>query len=166
MALKKSDLYSSLWASCDQLRGGMDAAPAVSMDHKQIVLRVRPGSDHAKREAVMHAWHKTQLHTAIPPLIEKWEKKLHVRVTRYFLQRMKTKWGSCNTRARHIRLNTELVKKSRELLEYVIVHEMIHILEPTHSTRFFALLDKHYPAWRSARAELNSLPLSGEPWRE
>jgi predicted metal-dependent hydrolase len=79
---------------------------------------------------------------------------------------MKTKWGSCNHRAGHIRLNTELVKKPKDLLEYVIVHEMAHLLEPNHSERFVAILDKHYPTWREARAELNELPLSAETWRE
>ena len=79
---------------------------------------------------------------------------------------MKTKWGSCNQRAGHIRLNTELVKKPKDLLEYVLVHEMLHLIEPTHSERFIALLEQHYPTWREARAELNELPLTAEVWRE
>lgn len=73
---------------------------------------------------------------------------------------------SCNHKAGHIRLNTELVKKPKDLLEYVIVHEMAHLLEPTHSDRFVAILDEHYPTWREARAELNELPLAAEVWRE
>lgn len=76
---------------------------------------------------------------------------LGVKVEAYFLQRMKTRWGSCNPKAGHIRLNTELVKKPRDLIVYVVVHEMIHLLEPTHNTRFLALLSEHYPAWRAAR---------------
>jgi len=88
-----------------------------------------------------------------------------VKVAGYFLQRMKTKWGSCNPNAQHIRLNTELVKKPKDLLEYVIVHEMIHLLEPTHSERFLALLSIHFPTWREARALLNELPLGAEEWR-
>jgi hypothetical protein len=78
---------------------------------------------------------------------------------------MKTKWGGCNHRAGNIRLNTELVKKPKDLVEYVVVHEMLHLVEPTHSDRFTALLDKHYPTWREARAELNALPLGAEQWR-
>jgi predicted metal-dependent hydrolase len=78
---------------------------------------------------------------------------------------MKTKWGGCNQQARHIRLNTELVKKPKDLLEYVIVHEMVHLFEPTHSERFVALMNKHYPTWRDARAELNELPLGAERWK-
>lgn len=133
--------------------------PSVTMDHRRIVLTVRPGSDRAKRQAVMHEWHKALLHEAVPRLIRKWEPRLQVQVAAYFLQRMKTRWGSCNHTARHLRLNTELVKKPRDLLEYVVVHELLHLLEPTHSERFLGLMDRHYPAWREARAELNELPL-------
>jgi len=143
-----------------------ETKPFVSLDHKRITLTVRPGSDAAKRATVIHEWHKLLLHDVVPPLIKKWERKLKVNVTGYFLQRMKTKWGSCNHRAGHIRLNTELVKKPTDLLEYVIVHEMIHLIEPTHSDRFIAILEKHYPTWREARAELNELPLTAEVWKE
>jgi len=118
------------------------------------------------RAEVMHEWHKSLLHGAVPALILKWERKLEVAVAGYFLQRMKTKWGSCNHRARHIRLNTELMKKPKDLLEYVVVHEMLHLIEPTHSARFVALLDKHYPTWREARAELNELAVAAERWGE
>ena len=140
----------------------VDAKPSVSLDHKRIVLTVRPGSEAAQRSATMHQWHKSLLHAVVPGLIAKWEERLKVRVSSYFLQRMKTKWGGCNPAARHIRLNTELVKKPKDLLEYVIVHEMAHLLEPTHSDRFVEILDRHYPTWREARAELNELPLSSE----
>jgi predicted metal-dependent hydrolase len=143
-----------------------DAKPSVSLDHKRITLTVRPCSDSAKRGEIIHAWHKSLLHEVVPPLIRKWETKLKVRVTGYFLQRMKTKWGSCNHREGSIRLNTELVKKPKDLLEYVIVHEMVHLLEPTHSERFISILREHYPTWREARAELNELTLSAEVWRE
>jgi hypothetical protein len=143
-----------------------DAKPSVSVDHKRITLTVRPSSDSEKRAEVLHDWHKALLHALIPPLIQKWEPRLNVKVARYFLQRMKTKWGSCNHRAGNIRLNTELAKKPKDLLEYVIVHEMTHLREPTHSERFTAILQEHYPTWREARAELNELPLSAEIWRE
>lgn len=143
-----------------------DAKPFVSLDHKRINLTVRPGSDPARRAEIIHEWHKSLLHGVAPPLIGKWEQKLGVKVAGYFLQRMKTKWGSCNHKAGHIRLNTELVKKPKDLLEYVIAHEMAHLLEPTHSDRFVSILDKHYPSWREARAELNDLPLTAEIWRE
>jgi hypothetical protein len=139
--------------------------PGVRLSHRRITLTVRPGSTRIQREAVMHAWHKALLHEAVPKLIRKWEATLGVRVAGYFLQRMKTKWGGCNHRARHIRLNTELVKKPKDLLEYVVVHEMLHLIAPTHSEQFFGLLNKHYPSWREARAELNELPLGAQSWR-
>ncbi|HEY1122813.1 MAG TPA: SprT family zinc-dependent metalloprotease [Haloferula sp.] len=139
-----------------------DEKPSVALDHKRVTLTVRPGSDIETRAEVVHQWHKSLLHAEVPDLIRKWEPKLKVKVSGYFLQRMKTKWGSCNHRAGNIRLNTELVKKPRDLLEYVIVHEMIHLLVPTHSERFLAILERHYPTWREARAELNELPLAAE----
>ena len=139
--------------------------PGVALDHRRIMLTIRPGSTEAKRAKVMQAWHRRLLHEAIPPIIRKWEKLLGVSVAAYFLQRMKTKWGSCNPKAGHIRLNTELVKKPKDLLEYVIVHEMLHLIEATHSERFLTLLTEHYPTWREARAELNELPLGAEVWR-
>ncbi|MDA7522587.1 M48 family metallopeptidase [Akkermansiaceae bacterium] len=144
----------------------VEAKPSVTLDHKQITLTVRPGSLQQKREQVLHDWHKSLLHKAIPQLIQKWEAKLKVKVSGYFLQKMKTKWGSCNRKAGHIRLNTELVKKPKDLLEYVIVHEMTHLIEPTHSDSFIAILEENYPSWREARAELNELPLSAETWKK
>lgn len=143
-----------------------ESKPSISVDHKRITLTVRPGSNIQKRAEVMHEWHKSLLHAVVPAMIEKWEKRIGVRVSGYFLQRMKTKWGSCNHRAGHIRLNTQLVTKPKDLLEYVIVHEMAHLIEPTHNDHFLTLLGKHYPSWREARAELNELPLAAEVWKE
>ena len=137
-----------------------DTKPTVNQDHRRITLTVRPGSTQAKREEVMDEWRRALLHQVVPALIVKWESKLSVKVSGYFLQRMKTKWGSCNHLAGNIRLNTELSKKPKDLLEYVIVHEMLHLIEPTHGERFVALLTEHYPMWRDARTELNRLPLT------
>ncbi len=142
-----------------------EAKPSVRLSHRRITLTVRPGSTLEKRESVMQEWHRSLLHEAVPELVRKWEATLGVKVTGYFLQRMKTKWGGCNHRAGNIRLNTELVKKPKELLEYVVVHEMLHLIAPTHSDKFLALLTKHYPTWREVRAELNELPLGAETWK-
>lgn len=143
-----------------------DAKPSVVLSNKRITLVVRPGCSAEKRAEVMHEWHKSLLHEVVPSLIQRWERKLKVSVSGYFLQRMKTKWGSCNNAAGNIRLNTELAKKPKDLLEYVIVHEMAHLIEPTHSDRFIAILEEHYPSWREARAELNELPLAASVWKE
>lgn len=143
-----------------------DEKPSIRLSHRTIMLTVRPGSSGAKRGAIIHEWHKTLLHRSVRELIARWEPRMGVQVIGYFLQRMKTKWGSCNHRRRTIRLNTELVKKPKDLLEYVVVHEMLHLIEPTHSKRFIGLMTKHYPTWREARAELNELPLGAAEWKE
>ncbi|MFC6619536.1 M48 family metallopeptidase [Deinococcus radiophilus] len=137
-----------------------DGRPKVEVDHSQIILTVRPETSVAKRAEVMHRWHKSLLYEAVPPLISKWEDILQVRVQRYFLQRMKTRWGSCNPERGHIRLNTELVKKPKEMLDYVVLHEMAHLLDQTHGQQFQSILNAHFPQWREVRQELNALPLS------
>ncbi len=142
-----------------------DAKPLVQLSHRRITLNARVGSTAAKRAEIMQEWHRALLHEVVPTLISKWEPRLGVKVSGYFLQRMKTKWGSCSPASARIRLNTELVKKPKDLLEYVIVHEMSHLLEPTHNGRFTDIVQKHYPRWREARLELNELPLSAEIWK-
>ena len=141
-----------------------EARPTVRLNHRTITLAVRPGTSGARRAEIMNEWSRSLLHEVVPDLIATWEPRLGVSVAAYFLQRMKTKWGGCNPRAGYIRLNTELVKKPKDLLEYVIVHEMMHLIEQTHSERFESLMNKHYPTWREARAELNELPLAADVW--
>jgi predicted metal-dependent hydrolase len=97
-------------------------------------------------------------------LLTKWQPLLGVKVERFFVQRMKTKWGSCNHRARTIRLNTELAKKPAECLEYIVVHELVHLLQPTHNARFVALMDRFMPNWHFHRQVLNRLPVRREKW--
>lgn len=142
----------------------VDAAPSVTLGPKLLVLRVRPGTDEAKRQAIVARWHRDQVRAAVPTLIAKWEPRIGVSVAQFFVQKMKTKWGSCNAESRNIRLNSELAKKPRACLEYVLVHEMTHLLEPTHNARFRALLDEFLPHWRSGRDELNCAPLAHEDW--
>ena len=127
----------------------------VTIDNRRLALIIKPGSDTARRADVIHAWHKSILHDALPPLIRKWEQRLNVHVKGYYLRRMKTRWGTCNYRTKQIRLNTELVTKPSHLFEYVLVHEMVHLIVPNHGPRFVALMNQHYPSWREARAELN-----------
>lgn len=141
-----------------------DAAPTVELKHNQMVLTVRPGANTEKKETVVASWYRDQLRLAMSPLIAKWETLIGVKANRIFVQRMKTKWGSCNPRTRSIRLNSELARKSPECLEYVIVHELVHLLEPTHNQRFVALMDQFMPQWRQLRDELNRQPLSHQEW--
>jgi len=138
--------------------------PSVELRHTQMVLTVRPGSGMEKREAIVSAWYREEVRKAAAPLIEKWEAAMGVSAGQLHIQRMKTRWGSCNPRTRSIRLNSELAKKPRECLEYVVVHELAHLLEPSHNARFIALMDKFLPNWKQHRAELNRIPLSHVEW--
>jgi predicted metal-dependent hydrolase len=139
-------------------------APSIELQHNQIVLTVRPGSETEKRTAVVAVWYREQIRNAMASLIEKWEAALGVKANRVIVRRMKTKWGSCNPLSRNIHLNSELAKKPRECLEYIIVHELMHLLEPTHNAGFMNLMDKFMPQWRQLRDELNRSPLAHEDW--
>jgi predicted metal-dependent hydrolase len=141
-----------------------NAAPSVQIQHSTLLLRVRPGADVETKAAVMAAWYRHLLRSAVPPLIEAWEARLNVTVNGFYVRQMRTKWGSCNPAARTLRLNTELAKKPRECLEYIVVHEMVHLLERRHDDRFEAYLDQSMPQWRQYRDMLNLGPLSHETW--
>lgn len=141
-----------------------DVAPAVELKHSKLLLQIRPGSGEEKKQAILEEWYRQQLKEAVPPLIEKWQPLMGVNVERFFVQRMKTKWGSCNHGSGTIRLNTELAKKPWECLEYIVVHEMTHLLEPTHNQRFVALIDQFMSKWRFHREELNRLPVRHDTW--
>jgi len=127
-------------------------------------LCVRPGATDEKKQAIVEEWYRQQLKQAVPLLIAKWEPLIGVKVGRFFTQRMKTKWGSCRADSRSIRINTELAKKPPQCLEYIVVHEMVHLLEHTHSNRFTNLMDQFMPQWRFCRAELNRLPVRHDDW--
>lgn len=142
----------------------INEAPSVELEHSQILLRVRPGTNEKKKQAIVEGWYREQLKEATRLLIAKWEPLVDVKVERLFVQRMKTKWGSCNHGARNIRLNTELAKKPPECLEYIVLHEITHLLEPTHNVRFVALMDLFMPKWQFYRDRLNRLPVSHEDW--
>jgi predicted metal-dependent hydrolase len=123
---------------------------------------VRPGTGAHKRQAVTAHWYRGQIKKAVVPLLAKWEPVMGVKVERFFVRQMKTKWGSCNYKAHTIRLNTELAKRPPECLEYVVVHELVHLLEPTHNARFVALMDRFMPKWEFYREVLNRLPVRRE----
>lgn len=142
-----------------------DDPPAIELQPNKLLLHLRPRTPKEKREAFLDAWYREQVRQAAPPLIAGWEPKMQVKVTKVFVQRMKTRWGSCNRATGCIRLNTDLAKKPRECLEYIVVHEMAHLLEPTHNTRFVSLMDQFMPQWRIYRDVLNQLPLRQVTWK-
>ncbi len=141
-----------------------NSAPSVELTQSHMLLRVRPGASEEKKRAFVEGWYREQLKKAVLPLIEKWEQLLGVNVKKLYVQRMKTKWGGCNSAKGNIRLNTELAKKPPECLEYIVVHEMVHLLESTHNVRFVALMDDHLPQWQHYRDMLNTLPVSHDEW--
>jgi len=141
-----------------------DEAPAMELERGRMLLRVRPGASGEKKQSIVEEWYREEIKQAVPALIAKWEPIVGVRVKRFFVQRMKTKWGSCNHNSGSIRLNTKLAKKPPGCLEYIGVHEMVHLLEPTHNHRFTTLMDRFMPKWRFYRAELNRLPVRHEDW--
>lgn len=142
----------------------VDGPANVQLRHSKLLLSVRPGTDETAREAILGGWYRQLLKADVAPLIATWEQRLNVRVAGFYVQQMKTKWGSCNPAARTLRLNTELAKKPKACLEYIVVHEMCHLIEATHGPRFLALMDQVMPAWRDTRALLNSLPARHEDW--
>jgi predicted metal-dependent hydrolase len=139
-------------------------SPFVELSHRKLILKTRPGSSRAKKEALLDAWYREQVKAAASPLIAKWERLMQVKVQRLFVQRMKTKWGSCNRSSATIRLNTDLAKKPRVCLEYIVVHELTHLLERTHNRRFLAFMHQFLPKWQASREILNSLPVRNENW--
>jgi len=142
-----------------------DEPPLVELVHRKMILQVRLGNDPKKREDILAQWYRDQLKRAVPPLIHRWEPMLEVKVEQFYIQHMKTKWGGSSPDRGTIRLNTELAKKPPECLEYLVVHEMTHFLEPTHNERFVGLMDRFMPNWRIRRELLNSLPVRHEKWK-
>lgn len=141
-----------------------DVTPTVFWNRSRLILMVRPGTDEVRRGEVLEAWYRDQLRKQAKPVMAEWEKRLGVHVQQIFVQRMKTRWGSCDVARRSVRLNTDLAKKPRECLEYVIVHELIHLLEPTHNARFVTLMDQFLPGWPHRRYQLNRLPVRHANW--
>lgn len=141
-----------------------DAAPWVELKHSKIELHVRPQTSKEKMESILDEWYRSQLKALLPALIEKWEKKIDVQVNEFGIKKMKTRWGTCNREAKRIWLNLELAKKPGECLEYIVVHEMVHLLERNHNDRFILLMNEFMPKWRFHKEELNRSPLRHEDW--
>ena len=143
-----------------------DGPPTVRLlNNTTMALSVRPGADRDKREAVLHRWYRCQLRDRLPALLAKWEPKVGVQIAEVRIRKMKTCWGTCNRDARRIWLNLELAKKPASCLEYIVVHEMVHLIERHHNDRFRDLMDRLIPQWRLHRDELNRAPLAHVDWR-
>lgn len=132
--------------------------------NKKIVLQTRPGSSTKKRHEIMTEWYRGELHKTCKELITKWQNKIGIQASFYGIKRMKTRWGTCNQKAGRVWFNLELAKKSFSSIEYVIAHELIHLIEKKHNDRFVFLMNKHLPKWRSEKEDLNRFILSHEEW--
>ena len=142
-----------------------DEPPKVSLLNNSIMeLAVRPNSTMEQRNRVIQDWHRQELRSCVEPLIQRCEKVVGVKTAEWGIKRMKTKWGSCNIEARRIWLNLELAKKPLECVEYIIFHELNHLLVRNHNDRFVANMDRFLPKWRTVRDLLNSMPLADEEW--
>ena len=130
----------------------------------RIAMQVRPGTGRDARETMLYAWYRARLRERIPAWATRWEPRIGVQVADWRVRRMKTRWGTCNPAARRIWLNSELAKKPLPCIEYVVVHEMAHLVEPTHNDRFREILDGVIPQWRLRAEELNRTRLADEGW--
>ena len=127
-------------------------------------MRVRPATGRDAREAILYGWYRACLRERVPEIIAEWEPRIGVSVADWRIRRMKTRWGTCNAAARRIWLNSELAKKPLPCLEYVVVHEMVHLIEPSHNERFREIMDRAMPGWPLRADELNRSHLPDEEW--
>lgn len=154
-----------VWGKRYLMRVVEKSAPSiVEIKHDKIILQVKPDSTKLKHQEMLESWYRQELRTKSTELMELWQKKLNVSPNRLVIQKMKTKWGSCSQKSGIIRLNLELAKKPVQYLEYVIVHELVHLIEPTHNQKFVGLMDMYIPKWRHYKEELNRLPIQQEEW--
>jgi len=139
--------------------------PNILIQHDTLVLKIRPGTSTEYKHFILQEWYREQLKELITMYIEKWEKVMNVKVDSFGVKRMKTRWGTCNSNKKKIWLNLELAKKPVQCLEYIVVHEMVHLLERKHNERFVTYMNKFLPQWRHLRDELNNLPVSHAEWK-
>ncbi|WP_175745300.1 M48 family metallopeptidase [Burkholderia ambifaria] len=142
----------------------VNTTPSVELTHRALVLAVRSDADAAVKAALLARWYRDQVRLRAATLVAEWSRILGIASPRVHIQHMKTKWGSCSPARKSIRLNTELAKKPPGCLEYIVVHELVHMLEPTHNERFKALMRTFMPEWEERRRELNRLPVRHEDW--
>jgi predicted metal-dependent hydrolase len=142
-----------------------DAKPKVVRTRSRLLLYVRPDSLPEKRQEIIEEWYREELKKTLPKMIEKWEKIIGVKANEFGIRKMRTKWGTCNVEAKRIWLNLELAKKPLECLEYIVVHELVHLLERSHNERFKSYMNEFMPKWRFHRDELNRLPFRHTEWK-
>lgn len=143
----------------------MDESPKIILKKKETQMYIRPEANQEKKQEVLDEWYRTELKRIVPPMLKSWEEKTGVTANEFGIKKMRTKWGTCNHNAKRIWLNLELAKKPLECIEYIVVHELLHLIEPSHNEKFISLLDYHMPKWKFNREELNRLPFSHVDWK-
>ncbi len=138
---------------------------SVNIEHDALVVYVRGKKEGKNIQSIIEGWYRQELKKSAEPLIKKWENIIGVKVNEFSIRKMKTRWGSCDIKTGKIGLNIELIKKPIDCLEYIIVHEIIHLFERTHNHNFTAYMNKYLPQWKEIRTELNKLPLSPQIWK-
>lgn len=141
-----------------------DGLPMVAVRGRFIEMKVRHATTSIQRDRVLQQWYRRQLKQLILALVDKWQVALAVNLAEWGVKRMKTRWGTCNAEARRIWLNLELAKKPVQCVEYIVIHELVHILNRHHDDHFVALMNKYLPQWRAHRATLNAEPLAHSHW--
>ena len=141
-----------------------NGVPKVDLNHNKIVLYVRPGADKNKRQQILENWYRIRLKEIVQLQIKKWQKIMKVSPNEFSIRKMKTKWGTCNIEAKRVWLNPELAKKPEHCIEYIVVHEMVHLLERHHNEKFITYMNHYLPRWRDIKKELNRLPVSHVEW--
>lgn len=153
-----------VWGDRLRLDASRHGRSRVTVAGNTLWLTAPEDYDEDQRRAVLDDWYRKELKAAVPPLLAKWQPIVGEEATKFVVRHMKTKWGACQTKSRSIWLNPELAKKNPRCLEYIVVHELSHLIERTHNEHFIELMDLHMPDWRMRRDELNDAPLADEDW--
>jgi len=153
-----------LWGDPYRLDVACGNRAGIELNGDTLVLVTPDDADTAMKRRMLDRWYQAQMDAVLPSLLGKWQPVIGEDVARITIRRMKSRWGSCTPSRRTIRLNLELATRNPRCLEYVLVHELVHLLERSHNARFYALMDRFLPTWRATRDELNQAPLSHAVW--
>lgn len=153
-----------VWGERLRLDASRHGRPRVAVASRTLWITTPAGYTDEQRRKVLEHWYRTELKAAVPPLLEKWQPIVGEQASKVVVRRMKTKWGTCQSESRAIWLNPELAKKNPRCLEYIVVHELAHLVERSHNDRFVSMMDRFLPDWRARRDELNDAPLADEDW--
>jgi predicted metal-dependent hydrolase len=141
-----------------------NSPPIVKLKHNKIELYIRPETNSKKRKEILEEWYRNQLKELVRKQINKWEDIMNVQTNDFGIKKMRTKWGTCNIEAKRIWINLELAKKPIQCIDYIIVHELTHLMERNHNSKFVAIMDNYLPNWKELKVELNKLPVSHTEW--